>query len=171
MVIICIINLYQKMNLSQCHLHFKIDQILGWDWWHFLLIYRTVARGLAGWPMAHLVFGRIKDKDCKINHLRHIFFPGPPGFEMLSAALIYSKVSHKILRPVLIYILVLISRDKVEFWVVDVYVFLSFLFTEYPQFPYSSSECNDVRNKSRFLLRYLASLGPELFLNIFITFI
>ena len=128
MVIICIINLYQKMNLSQCHLHFKIDQILGWDWWHFLLIYRTVARGLAGWPMAHLVFGRIKDKDCKINHLRHIFFPGPPGFEMLSAALIYSKVSHKILRPVLIYILVLISRDNGEFWVVDVYFFSSFSF-------------------------------------------
>ena len=128
MVILCIINLYQKMNLSQCHLHFKIDQILGWDWWHFLLIYRTVARGLAGWPMAHLVFGRIKDKDCKINHLRHIFFPGPPGFEMLSAALIYSKVSHKILRPVLIYILVLISRDNGEFWVVDVYFFSSFSF-------------------------------------------
>ena len=35
---------------------------------------RAVARGWAGWAMAHPVFRGFKDRICEMIHLRHTFF-------------------------------------------------------------------------------------------------
>ena len=54
------------------------------------LICRAVATGWAGWAMAHPLFRGFKGRTCKMIHLRYNFLLlGPPGFEMLSTALIW----------------------------------------------------------------------------------